>query len=858
MLDASETIEVFYLYTDQDEDLQRQLDNHLSFLRGEGLIAPWHKRLITPGMNRTEALDQHLNAASIILLLVSVDFMASGYCYGIEMQRAMERHNAGEAHIIPILLRPVENWQDTQFGKLQVLPRNGTPVTSWFNREDAFVDIAQGIRETLREVQNLVVSIPATMLSHTRNIPHKEAESLTPPKTTKSHEESLSAQKEAQGKTHHSASAVQNPPEQISRPASDPQQVTSVHTFTDREETTMDAGPFTVLIHQTINILTSYIRYQAGGASTPEVSDVYQQCRDMYTAVLTQFNRETDGGRANRVLENFIRDPEEYGENIQRKLASLLQANPDFARKLRSVVSLPLFIGRDQELQEYTEFLKDDAHWIWIITGLEGSGKTQLLDQMKKKTDQVKKKILSDISVIKLDFAFLQQQYGSSTAERRSIEALECLRKLADQLKAACDQQHYENFETDLRNAYDEGPHHINIFIEQILNANTNAKASNNNLEIKTFIEEYVKNAQKGKRLRITFAFHKLMESFKPNHLVLLLDTCELLMESVNVEVREWLLHDILFPLYDSMRQRQEPKQCHVVMMSTVALPLQGSNDRKQSSLEPLDKNLVKQHLERIGVNDSELRCQFYDITDGHAKCVDILCKLWLQWEQEGRQIADAETLIKFQKAFNEKAEREFVNKHILDKLPKMPQSPLYNWTRYGILLRSFNRRLLDAVFPDLLGILSTERAQMWFDQFTTLSYIRHLGDDNYGIHELLRRVLGYSIRIKEPNLWREYHKCAMDFFEDDINPLILPRSPDWHYHSLAFHFVARANRGLDKYYWDEGAGKFYWEKTLASLKEERITLTPLLEAARDKTLMLTWVASAAQREAQQYEQTGS
>ena len=141
-------VEVFYSYADADEDLRSELDKHLSLLQRQGLISPWHKRLITAGQDWTEALDQHLNTASIILLLISADFLASDYCYGTEMQRAMERQSTGEARVIPILLRPVD-WQSAPFGKLKALPNNGRPVTSWLNRDEAFAHIVQGIRTAL-------------------------------------------------------------------------------------------------------------------------------------------------------------------------------------------------------------------------------------------------------------------------------------------------------------------------------------------------------------------------------------------------------------------------------------------------------------------------------------------------------------------------------------------------------------------------------------------------------------------------------------------------------------------------------------------------------------------------------------
>ena len=132
-------------------------------------------------------------------------------------------------------------------------------------------------------------------------------------------------------------------------------------------------------------------------------------------------------------------------------------------------------------------------------------------------------------------------------------------------------------------------------------------------------------------------------------------------MELVNLEVRVWLLHEILLPLYESMHQRQ--KHCHVVTMSTIALPLrlQDNNARKRSSLEPFGKQPVEGYLQRIGVDDPALLGQFYDMTNGHAKYVFILCNLWLQWERESKQISSTETLIQFQKEFNKKVSEEAI-----------------------------------------------------------------------------------------------------------------------------------------------------------------------------------------------------
>jgi hypothetical protein len=141
-------VELFYSYAHEDEWLRNELEQHLSGLKRQGYLTGWHDRLIQPGTSWEEEIDEHLNTADIIALLISPSFLASDYCYGIEMKRAMERYQAKEAHVIPILLRPVY-WSDTPWNKLQVLPSSGLPVVSWNNRDNAFVDVVKGIRQII-------------------------------------------------------------------------------------------------------------------------------------------------------------------------------------------------------------------------------------------------------------------------------------------------------------------------------------------------------------------------------------------------------------------------------------------------------------------------------------------------------------------------------------------------------------------------------------------------------------------------------------------------------------------------------------------------------------------------------------
>lgn len=139
---------LFFSYSHADEDLRDMLEKHLMALKHQGLIDTWHDRRIEVGTALDGEIDRNLNEADVILLLVSADFIASRYCYDVEMRRAIERHKAGEARVIPIILRPCD-WRDTPFGNLLAAPKDGKAITTWPNLDEAFLDVVTSIKRVL-------------------------------------------------------------------------------------------------------------------------------------------------------------------------------------------------------------------------------------------------------------------------------------------------------------------------------------------------------------------------------------------------------------------------------------------------------------------------------------------------------------------------------------------------------------------------------------------------------------------------------------------------------------------------------------------------------------------------------------
>ena len=144
-------VEIFFSYAHEDERLMNKVRQQLVLYEREGYIMKKYDRDIRPGQEWEGILDEDLKHSKIILLFASPDFIESQYCYNIEMKIALRRHEAGNAIVIPIILRPCA-WQNAPFGKLQALPKDGKPITEWDNLDRVTLDVAEGIMGVVREL----------------------------------------------------------------------------------------------------------------------------------------------------------------------------------------------------------------------------------------------------------------------------------------------------------------------------------------------------------------------------------------------------------------------------------------------------------------------------------------------------------------------------------------------------------------------------------------------------------------------------------------------------------------------------------------------------------------------------------
>ena len=148
---GSEGLSLFISYAHADEEVKTELVKHLKPLERMGLVSEWHDRKLKAGDEWVHVISDKLRKSDIILLLISVDFINSKYCFEIELDEALQMHDAKKTRVIPVVVRNCL-WASMPFAKLQALPREGKAVLSWDDRDEALTNVADGVRLVAEEL----------------------------------------------------------------------------------------------------------------------------------------------------------------------------------------------------------------------------------------------------------------------------------------------------------------------------------------------------------------------------------------------------------------------------------------------------------------------------------------------------------------------------------------------------------------------------------------------------------------------------------------------------------------------------------------------------------------------------------
>ncbi len=147
------TIHIFIAYSQKDRAYLDDLRTHAAPLLHGGNVSIWFDGEIHAGEVWDAEIKASLHAADIILMLLSSHSLASDYFYKQEVKEALERHEAGKARVVPVVLSACL-WQKTPLANLQGLPKGMTPINSWPNRDDAWNAVLLGVSDLIDEIEN--------------------------------------------------------------------------------------------------------------------------------------------------------------------------------------------------------------------------------------------------------------------------------------------------------------------------------------------------------------------------------------------------------------------------------------------------------------------------------------------------------------------------------------------------------------------------------------------------------------------------------------------------------------------------------------------------------------------------------
>ena len=100
-----------------------------------------------------KSIQQHLNDADIVLLLLNADALADDYIHDEQIGKAISRAENKEIVLLPILMRSVD-YTGLGVERYAILPSNGKAVSEWNNTDKAYQHIAHQIRKVAENLND--------------------------------------------------------------------------------------------------------------------------------------------------------------------------------------------------------------------------------------------------------------------------------------------------------------------------------------------------------------------------------------------------------------------------------------------------------------------------------------------------------------------------------------------------------------------------------------------------------------------------------------------------------------------------------------------------------------------------------
>jgi hypothetical protein len=142
------THSIIISYSPADEQWKDLLLLHLENrqMQAIALPAPGDER-VGAGIDRRAALEKGLINAEAAVLLVSADYLTSGYILKIDIPRLLERRAKNGLAVFPLIVSACP-WQTVDWlQKMRIFPKNGEPLSA--GAEYEIEDVLENLVETI-------------------------------------------------------------------------------------------------------------------------------------------------------------------------------------------------------------------------------------------------------------------------------------------------------------------------------------------------------------------------------------------------------------------------------------------------------------------------------------------------------------------------------------------------------------------------------------------------------------------------------------------------------------------------------------------------------------------------------------
>jgi hypothetical protein len=105
------------------------------------------------GANWKDWIQQQINAADIMLLVVTADLLGADFTYDELTRWAFNRRQLGKCVVVPVIFSE-SLWLETDFRTLQALPENGAPIKAFRSIDVGFKAVSEGLKAILEKLEH--------------------------------------------------------------------------------------------------------------------------------------------------------------------------------------------------------------------------------------------------------------------------------------------------------------------------------------------------------------------------------------------------------------------------------------------------------------------------------------------------------------------------------------------------------------------------------------------------------------------------------------------------------------------------------------------------------------------------------